>query len=61
MAKKTQIERAIDALIEQKSGILAKCNAECDGIDAAIQALRNAKPRARKPRVVERATEAVPA
>jgi hypothetical protein len=61
--KKSQLDRAVDALTQRKGDILAKCNAECEAIDASIRVI--AAQQARKPKkrapLVNFAGDAVPA
>ena len=57
MAKKTQIDRAIEALNEKKAGLEAKYVAEIGGINAAIEALKAQQRKPSKPRAVARVAE----
>jgi hypothetical protein len=53
MAKKGQIEKAIEELLERKRAIEAKAANEVAGLMAAVDALEKQKRKAPKPRAVK--------
>ena len=53
--RKSQVDRAIDALEEKKADVLSKANAEAAAIEHAIKTLRAT---ARKPRTTKAAPDA---
>ena len=61
MAKKSQIDRALDALREKREAIMAKAATEAAGIDLAMQTLtaQRVKARVSRPRPVAAKEEKV--
>lgn len=53
MPRMSQIDRAIEALQAKHAAVTEKCRAECDALEAAMDALK-AQQRTRKPRTAKR-------
>jgi hypothetical protein len=57
MAKKSQIDKALDALANQRGELVANHMAAVAGIDAAVAVLKQQQRKVTKPRAVAKASE----